>query len=132
MTSGIKFVPAITPQEVLKAGLVNEKSMQRKVKMVGEVPLPKLQKLVGHSRLLTTLYYLKPTGESARQAIANAVAEFDSDREASISRSLLNDTHISQAEKAICNSSHNYVDNGQEEWTQMAEGRGLEAPQVKP
>jgi len=71
----------------------------------GEVPFPILQKLVGHSRLLMTLYYTKP-GAARIDAVLNAAAErLDAKKEQGISEFLLNTEHARLIETAVCNST---------------------------
>jgi hypothetical protein len=71
----------------------------------GQVPFPVLQKLVGHSRLLMTLYYTKPGASRIREILAGAAGRLDATKEASI-QNFLQDTEYSQLlEEAVCNST---------------------------
>ena len=70
----------------------------------GQVPFPILQKLVGHSRLLMTLYYTKPGASSIRDVLISAVERLEANKEASIHNFLLDTDHEELLQKAICNS----------------------------
>lgn len=70
----------------------------------GQVPFPVLQKLVGHSRLLMTLYYTKPGAAHIRDVLLGASERLESAKEASIQNFLLDTAHEELIEQAICNS----------------------------
>jgi Putative phage integrase len=70
----------------------------------GQVPFPILQKLVGHSRLLMTLYYTKPGASHIRDALLGAAERLEANKEASIQNFLLDTEHDELLQKAICNS----------------------------
>lgn len=70
----------------------------------GQVPFPVLQKLVGHSRLLMTLYYTKPGATHIREALLDAAKRLEASKEASIQNFLLDTEHGELLQKAICNS----------------------------
>lgn len=70
----------------------------------GQVPFPVLQKLVGHSRLLMTLYYTKPGATHIRDALLQAAERLEANKEASIQHFLLDTEHDELLQKAICNS----------------------------
>ncbi|MHA6847408.1 VPA1269 family protein [Ralstonia syzygii] len=70
----------------------------------GQVPFPVLQKLVGHSRLLMTLYYTKPGATHIRDVLLGAAERLEVNKEASIQNFLLDTTHDELLQKAICNS----------------------------
>ncbi len=70
----------------------------------GQVPFPVLQKLVGHSRLLMTLYYTKPGATHIRDALRGAEERLEASKEASIQNFLLDTEHDELLKKAICNS----------------------------
>ena len=70
----------------------------------GEVPFPILQKLVGHSRLLMTLYYTKPGMARINSVLADAAEKLDAAKERSINEFLLNTEHARLVETAVCNS----------------------------
>lgn len=70
----------------------------------GRVPFPVLQKLVGHSRLLMTLYYTKPGATHIRDVLLGAAERLEAGKEASIQNFLLDTAHDELLQKAICNS----------------------------
>lgn len=70
----------------------------------GQVPLPVLQKLVGHSRLLMTLYYTKPGATHIRDVLLGAAERLEAHKESSIQNFLLDTAHDELLQKAICNS----------------------------
>lgn len=70
----------------------------------GQVPFPVLQKLVGHSRLLMTLYYFKPGASHIRDALLGAAERMEANKEASIQNFLLDTEYDELLQKAICNS----------------------------
>lgn len=70
----------------------------------GQVPFPVLQKLVGHSRLLMTLYYTKPGATHIRDVLLGAAERLEAAKEASIQNFLLDTAHGALLEQAICNS----------------------------
>ncbi|MCP4515273.1 MAG: integrase [Delftia sp.] len=70
----------------------------------GQVPFPILQKLVGHSRLLMTLYYTKPGATHIRDVLHGAAERLEARKESSIQNLLLDTAHDELLQKAICNS----------------------------
>lgn len=70
----------------------------------GQVPFPMLQKLVGHSRLLMTLYYTKPGATHIRDVLLAAAERLEANKEMSIQNFLLDTAHDELLQKAICNS----------------------------
>lgn len=70
----------------------------------GQVPFPILQKLVGHSRLLMTLYYTKPGATHIRDVLHGAAERLEARKESSIQNFLLDTAHDELLQKAICNS----------------------------
>ena len=70
----------------------------------GQVSFPVLQKLVGHSRLLMTLYYTKPGATHIRDVLLGAAERLEAAKEASIQNFLLDTEHGALLEQAICNS----------------------------
>ncbi|WP_242680909.1 gamma-mobile-trio integrase GmtZ [Paraburkholderia hospita] len=70
----------------------------------GQVPFPILQKLVGHSRLLMTLYYTKPGATHIRDVLVGAAERLEANKEASIQNFLLDTEHDELLRRAICNS----------------------------
>lgn len=71
----------------------------------GQVPFPVLQKLVGHSRLLMTLYYTKPGASHVHDVLLGAAERLEQNKEASIQNFLLDTQHEELLQKAICNSA---------------------------
>lgn len=70
----------------------------------GQVPFPILQKLVGHSRLVMTLYYTKPGATHIRDVLLGAAERLEARKESSIQNFLLDTAHDELLQKAICNS----------------------------
>ncbi|HDS1322406.1 TPA: VPA1269 family protein [Stenotrophomonas maltophilia] len=70
----------------------------------GQVPFPVLQKLVGHSRLLMTLYYTKPGPTHVRKLLHSAAERLEAGKEVSIQNFLLDTAHEELLQKAVCNS----------------------------
>jgi len=70
----------------------------------GKVPFPLLQKLVGHSRLLMTLYYTKPGATHIREVLLSAAERLEANKEASIQNFLLDTEHEELLQRAICSS----------------------------
>ncbi|WP_283190419.1 VPA1269 family protein [Pseudomonas sp. PMCC200344] len=70
----------------------------------GLVPFPILQKLVGHSRLLMTLYYTKPGATYINDVLLKAVERLEANKEASIQNFLLDTEYGELLNKTICNS----------------------------
>lgn len=70
----------------------------------GQVPFPILQKLVGHSRLLMTLYYTKPGATHIRDVLLGAAERLEARKESSIQNFLLDTAHDELLQKTICNS----------------------------
>jgi hypothetical protein len=71
----------------------------------GEVPFPILQKLVGHSRLLMTLYYTKPGQARLEATLSEAAALLDAKKESSVVEFLLNAEHEELVAHAVANSA---------------------------
>ncbi|WP_257828287.1 gamma-mobile-trio integrase GmtZ [Burkholderia glumae] len=71
----------------------------------GQVPFSVLQKLVGHSRLVMTLYYTKPGATHIRDVLLDAKARLDANKHASIQNFLLDTSHDELVQRAICNSA---------------------------
>ena len=70
----------------------------------GQVPFPVLQKLVGHSRLLMTLYYTKPGATHIRDVLLGAAERLEAAKESSIQNFLLDTAHDELQRRAVCNS----------------------------
>lgn len=73
----------------------------------GKVPFPILQKLVGHSRLLMSLYYFKPGTTRINTVLREAAArlELEETKEKTVTEFLLNTDHNLLVQVAICNSA---------------------------
>ncbi|MGF6408371.1 gamma-mobile-trio integrase GmtZ [Paraburkholderia sp. MM5482-R1] len=76
----------------------------------GQVPFPVLQKLVGHSRLVMTLYYTKPGATHIRDVLVDAKARLDANKNASIQNFLLDTAHDELVQRAICSSVASVAD----------------------
>lgn len=70
----------------------------------GQVPFPVLQRLVGHSRLVMTLYYTKPGATYIHDMLLNAKERLEANKEASIQNFLLDSKYEELLKAAICNS----------------------------
>jgi hypothetical protein len=104
----IRFLP---PPEEQNGGLTTlfplhslRVSLITALALEGKVPFPILQKLVGHSRLLMTLYYTKPGATHIRDVLLGAAERLEAAKEASIQNFLLDTEHEVLLEQAICNS----------------------------
>jgi len=107
--SPIRFLPppekqnqrttTLFPLHSLRVSLVTALALE------GRVPFTVLQKLVGHSRLLMTLYYTKPGAKYIRDVLLNAVERLDANKEASLQNFLLDTEHDELLKHAICNSA---------------------------
>jgi hypothetical protein len=71
----------------------------------GGVPFEILQKLVGHTRLVMTLYYTKVGHAHMTTTLSDAAAKLDASKEASTIRFLRHTKHEDLIKRAICNSS---------------------------
>lgn len=104
----IRFLPPVDeqngrlttlfPLHSLRVSLITALALE------GQVPFPVLQKLVGHSRLLMTLYYTKPGATHIRDVLLGAAERLEAVKEASIQNFLLDTAHDELLQKAICNS----------------------------
>jgi len=72
----------------------------------GMVPFPILQKLVGHSRLLMTLYYTKLGPTFVGTQLEAAAARMDEQNSASIKRYIADAAHDEMMKKVVYNSSY--------------------------
>lgn len=70
----------------------------------GGVPFAILQKLVGHARLLMTLYYTKPGQARMTRVLTEAAANLDRNKEESIHAFLLDVDHDTLVKKGISNN----------------------------
>lgn len=93
-----KGLTTLFPLHSLRVSLITALALE------GQVPFPILQKLVGHSRLLMTLYYTKPGASHIRDALLRASERLEANKEASIQSFLLDTEHDELLQKAICNS----------------------------
>lgn len=106
--SPIRFLPPVEersgypttlfPLHSLRVSLVTALALE------GQVPFPVLQKLVGHSRLLMTLYYTKPGATHIRDVLLGAAERLEANKEASIQNFLLDTEHDQLLQQAISNS----------------------------
>lgn len=107
--SPIRFLPALEvrkhgpttlfPLHSLRVSLITALALE------GQVPFPVLQKLVGHSRLMMTLYYTKPGNTRIRNALANAAERLDASKESSIQNFLLDTQYEQLLRQAICTNT---------------------------
>lgn len=93
-----KGLSTLFPLHSLRVSLITALALE------GKVPFPILQKLVGHSRLLMTLYYTKPGATHIRDVLLGAEQRLEAGKEASIQNFLLDTEHDDLLQKAICNS----------------------------
>ena len=70
----------------------------------GKVPFAVLQKLVGHSRLIMTLYYTKPGATRIHDMLLDAAERLNASKEASIQNFLLDTEYDELLQQAICNN----------------------------
>lgn len=75
----------------------------------GGMPIALLMKVVGHSRLVMTLYYTKPSMTHIQDALTHAAEQIDSQKEKSIISFLANCERKELLERAIFNSSEENV-----------------------
>jgi len=105
----IRFLPQ--PEERVKNSMTTlfplhslRVSLITALALEGQVPFPILQKLVGHSRLLMTLYYTKPGATHIRDVLLGAAERLEAAKEVSILNFLHDTEHGALLEQAICNS----------------------------
>ncbi len=94
-----KSITTLFPLHSLRVSLITALALE------GKVPFPILQKLVGHSRLLMTLYYTKPGAAHIREELQGAAERLNSNKERSIQQFMLNTEHAELLNQAICNNS---------------------------
>ncbi|QQX62102.1 integrase [Pseudomonas chlororaphis subsp. aurantiaca] len=104
----IRLLP---PQEKQNQGLTTlfplhslRVSLITALALEGQVPFPILQKLVGHSRLLMTLYYTKPGATHFRDVLLDAAERLEANKDISIQQFLLDTDHEELLRKTICNN----------------------------
>ncbi|SIN77071.1 gamma-mobile-trio integrase GmtZ [Paraburkholderia phenazinium] len=104
----ITFLPPIAERKTYPTTLFPLHSLRvsliTALALEGQVPFPVLQKLVGHSRLLMTLYYTKPGATHIRDVLLGAAERLDANKEASIENFLSDTEHDELLKRAICNS----------------------------
>ncbi len=104
----IQLLPDINDRSVVQTTLFPLHSLRvsliTALALDGQVPFPILQKLVGHSRLLMTLYYTKPGATHIRDALIGAAEQLDANKDASIQNFLLDTEHAQLLQQAICHS----------------------------
>lgn len=91
-------VTTLFPLHSLRVSLITALALE------GQVPFPILQKLVGHSRLLMTLYYTKPGATHIRDVLLGAAERLEVNKVSSIQNFLLDTEHEELLQRAICNS----------------------------
>ncbi|MBM3111649.1 integrase family protein [Pseudomonas arcuscaelestis] len=91
-------VTTLFPLHSLRVSLITALALE------GQVPFPVLQKLVGHSRLLMTLYYTKPGATHIRDVLLGAAERLEVNKVSSIQNFLLDTEHEDLLQRAICNS----------------------------
>ncbi|WP_176000371.1 gamma-mobile-trio integrase GmtZ [Burkholderia vietnamiensis] len=92
------YLVTLFPLHSLRVSLITALALE------GQVPFPVLQKLVGHSRLLMTLYYTKPGATRIRDVLKDAVDRLEATKDVSIQNFLLDTQHDELVQRAICNS----------------------------
>lgn len=96
--AGRRYYTSNFPLHCLRVSLITALALE------GEVPFPILQKLVGHSRLVMTLYYTKPGASRISGILADAAKKLSENREERMHAFLLDTDHESLVQAAICNS----------------------------
>lgn len=86
------------PLHSLRVSLITSLALE------GKVPFPVLQRVVGHSRLIMTLYYTKPSYRYTSQLLAEAGEKLENSKEESIINFLQNHEYDSLMREAVCNS----------------------------
>lgn len=92
------YATTLFPLHSLRVSLVTALALE------GQVPFPILQRLVGHSRLLMTLYYTKPGATYIGDVLRGAGERLEANKEASIQTFLLDTEYGDLLQQAICNS----------------------------
>lgn len=104
----IRFLPPVEEQNMGATTLFPLHSLRVSLitafALEGQIPFSVLQKLVGHSRLLMTLYYIKPGASHVSDVLRGAIERLESNKESSIQSFLLDTEHNELLERAICNS----------------------------
>ncbi|MDE1715315.1 VPA1269 family protein [Chromobacterium amazonense] len=109
----IRFLP---PTEEQNRGLTTlfplhslRVSLITALALEGQVPFPILQKLVGHSRLLMTLYYTKPGAKHIHDVLLGAAEQLEANKESSIQNFLLDTEYDELLKQAISNSAPSFA-----------------------
>lgn len=97
-SKSLGYDTTLFPLHSLRVSLITALALE------GRVPFPILQKLVGHSRLLMTLYYTKPGATYIRDVLLGAAERLEANKVASIHNFLLDTAHDELLQNAICNS----------------------------
>lgn len=100
---GDKSIRTLFPLHSLRVSLITALALE------GNVPFPILQKLVGHSRLLMTLYYTKPGAAYMREQLMSAAAHLEANKERSIQHFLMDTAHDALVSSAISNCSTSFA-----------------------
>ena len=95
--SGAHF-STLFPLHSLRVSLITALALE------GRVDFRILQKLAGHSRLLMTLYYVKPGTKQIHDALVEAAKRLEATKESSIQDFLLNTEFDELLSQAVCNS----------------------------
>lgn len=97
-----KSIRTLFPLHSLRVSLITALALD------GNVPFPILQKLVGHSRLLMTLYYTKLGATLVHEHLRDAAERLEANKERSIQHFLLNTEHEALVATAISNSATSF------------------------
>ena len=112
--SPIVLVPDRREQGLIKSGQSNRTffplhslrvSLITALALDGQLPFPVLQKIVGHSRLLMTLYYTKVGEMRTKKALEEGLERLEKAKDASIVAFLRETEHTELLQKIICNSA---------------------------
>lgn len=96
------YISKFFPLHGLRVSLVTALALE------GQVPFSILQKLVGHSRLLMTLYYTKPGTSRMESVLFDAGKRLDATKEKSIISFLKDTEHKQLIKEAICNNAESF------------------------
>ncbi|BBF66293.1 gamma-mobile-trio integrase GmtZ [Acidithiobacillus ferridurans] len=94
---------ALFPLHSLRVSLITALAID------GSLPFHLLVKLVGHSRLIMTIYYTKPGFKYMQDALIDAVSRVDALKEESIVSFLANEKHEILTTRAIWNSTETLI-----------------------
>lgn len=96
-------IHTLFPLHSLRVSLITALALE------GQVPFGILQKLVGHSRLIMTLYYTKPSASQYHEAILNATKILEEKKAATIQNFLLNADRTHLIDEAIANNVESVI-----------------------